>query len=268
MIEKLEVMDVITKPLIYSVIKDLRIPKGGHGLDIGFGIGIQTKLLSERAGLGSKVTGIDIIPELLEYTKIKFEQSITSDQIVFKLGDANQLPFKDSSFDWVWSSNCVGLSSNIDPLVALAEILRVLKPGGSVFLIAWSSSKLLPGYPILEARLNATSSGIAPFKINIKPELHFLHVLNWFHRYSLKDLKVRTFTHEVFTPLNINVYKAMVLLLEMRWNNVKSEISSNDFLKYQRLCLPDSPKFILNSKGYYAFFTYSAFSAKKSATKH
>ena len=41
------------------------------------------------------------------------------------------------------------------------ELARVVKPGGSVALLAWSSEKLLPGHPLLEGHLNATSAGIA-----------------------------------------------------------------------------------------------------------
>jgi demethylmenaquinone methyltransferase/2-methoxy-6-polyprenyl-1,4-benzoquinol methylase len=51
-------------------------------------------------------------------------------------------------------------------------------------------------------------------------------------------------------------------LFDMRWPNVASELSSDDLAEFQRLCLPDSPDFILNSPDYYAFFTYTMFWGK------
>jgi demethylmenaquinone methyltransferase/2-methoxy-6-polyprenyl-1,4-benzoquinol methylase len=50
----------------------------------------------------------------------------------------------------------------------------------------------------------------------------------------------------------------------MRWPNVAHELSSDDLVEFQRLCLPDSPDFILNLPDYYALFTYTMFWGKKS----
>jgi demethylmenaquinone methyltransferase/2-methoxy-6-polyprenyl-1,4-benzoquinol methylase len=51
----------------------------------------------------------------------------------------------------------------------------------------------------------------------------------------------------------------------MRWPGVESELremgadSEKLWAEYQRLCLPESPDFILDHPDYYAFFTYSTF---------
>jgi ubiquinone/menaquinone biosynthesis C-methylase UbiE len=59
-----------------------------------------------------------------------------------------------------------------NPVLLLKEIARTVKPGGMTYILNWSSQMLLPGYPVLEARLNATSSGIISFEPKMKPELH------------------------------------------------------------------------------------------------
>jgi demethylmenaquinone methyltransferase/2-methoxy-6-polyprenyl-1,4-benzoquinol methylase len=46
----------------------------------------------------------------------------------------------------------------------------------------------------------------------------------------------------------------------MRWPGVEAGFSKEDWAEYQRLCMPESPEYILNQPDYYAFFTYSMFS--------
>jgi len=62
-------------------------------------------------------------------------------------------------------------------LSSLSELVRAVKPVGTVAITAWSSEKLLPGHPRSEARLGATSGGIAPFVQGNNPEWHFLRAL-------------------------------------------------------------------------------------------
>ena len=97
------------------------------------------------------------------------------------------LPFDDDTFDWIWSMDCVGYAP-VEPLPLIEELVRVTKPGGRIALLAWSSQQLLPGHPGLEAKLNATSAGIAPFSFEKKPEEHFLRALGWFQQLGLEAL--------------------------------------------------------------------------------
>jgi demethylmenaquinone methyltransferase/2-methoxy-6-polyprenyl-1,4-benzoquinol methylase len=147
----------------------------------------------------------------------------------------------------------------------LKELARVVKPGGTVAILAWSSQQLLPGYPFLEARLNATASGIAPFIEGKRPGLHFLRALGWFHEVGLEEPTAQTFVSQVCTPLSAEIRSALLSLLEMRWEGAQSEVSEEDWTEFQRLCQPDSPDFILGLPDYYGFFTYSLFHGKVAA---
>ncbi|KAF5417584.1 MAG: hypothetical protein C5S48_00135 [Candidatus Methanogaster sp.] len=158
----------------------------------------------------------------------------------------------------MWSANCAGYAPR-EPLPLLKELARVVKPGGSVIIIAWSSQQLLPGYPVLEAHLNATSSGIAPFVEGTAPELHFPLMMGWFRRAGMEEVTVRTFVGDVCAPLYGEMRSALAALIEMRWVDVEAELSEGDWAEYQRLCLVESPDFILDLADYYAFYTYSMF---------
>ncbi|NIM99890.1 MAG: hypothetical protein GTO24_18010 [candidate division Zixibacteria bacterium] len=141
----------------------------------------------------------------------------------------------------------------------LMELARVVKPGGVVAILAWSSEKLLPGYPLLEARLSATSPGLAPFVKGKRPESHFLRALGWFRDAGLEDPTAQTFAGDAHAPLSENIRNALIALFELRWTGAQSEVTGEEWAEYQRLCQPESPGFILNLPDYYAFFTYSMF---------
>jgi demethylmenaquinone methyltransferase/2-methoxy-6-polyprenyl-1,4-benzoquinol methylase len=144
------------------------------------------------------------------------------------------------------------------------ELARVVRPGGLVVIFAWSSERLLPGYPLLEARLSATTPGIAPFVAGSNPDRHYSRALGWFRDAGLDELTARTFAGSAHAPLSQAIWDALVALLEMRWPGVESELAEGDRAEYRRLCLPESSDFIVDHPDYYAFFTCSMFSGRVS----
>lgn len=256
--QQLAVTNPLREPTLRLAIQALQLPSGSRGLDAGCGIGFPALLLAEAVGPAGHVTGLDLSAEFLLCAKEIVEKAGMSEQISFREGDVREIPFDDDTFDWAWSSDCVGYAP-LEPLPLLKELARVVKPGGSVALLAWSSQMLLPGYPLLEARLNATSAGLAPFTRGKRPELHFLRALGWFRHLGLDEPWVRTFAGHAYAPLTDELRSALIALFEMRWPGAESELTGKDRAQYRRLCLPESPDLILNRPDYYAFFTYSLF---------
>lgn len=260
-VEMATVFNHLKEPVLRSAIEALQFSSGSRGLDAGCGIGLQALMLAEAVGAKGHVTGLDFSPEFLVCAKDMVKKAGLSERISFREGDVNNLPFNDNTFNWAWSVDCVGYAP-IEALPLVKELARVIKPGGTVAILAWSSETLLPGHPLLEARLNATSAGIAPFVTGKKPESHFLRALGWFRDAGLEETGTRTFAGNAFAPLPDDDRSALTALFRMRWPGVESELRSEDWEAYQRLCLPESPDFILNHPDYHAFFTYSMFHGK------
>jgi demethylmenaquinone methyltransferase/2-methoxy-6-polyprenyl-1,4-benzoquinol methylase len=215
-------------------------------------------LLAEAAGEFGRVTGLDLSPQLLAHAVRYVTEAGLAERIAFKEGDVNELPFDDNSFDWAWSMDCIVYLPQ-DPLPALQELARVVKPGGRVAILAWSSECLLPGYPRLEARLKATAVGLAPFRQALDPQLHFMRSLGWLHVAGLNEIVGRTFAGDISAPLKDGLREGAEAILQMRWPGVEAELSAEDRREYQRLCRPESADYILRRPDYYGFFTYTMF---------
>jgi ubiquinone/menaquinone biosynthesis C-methylase UbiE len=257
-IERLKVSNSLRESTLREMVRSLDLPVGSRGLDAGCGVGLQCLQLAEAIGPAGHVTGLDMMKEMLDYGREMVEKAGMSKRISFREGDIANLPFEDNIFDWAWSVDCVGYGP-WDTKKMLRELIRVLKPGGMLAIAAWSSEKLLPGYPRLEARLGATSAGIAPFIHGKDPSRHLHRTLGWFHELELKDCRADAFAGSAYAPLSDGVRQALKELIDMRWPDVASELSAEDLAEYRRLCLPDSPDFILNLPDYFALFTYTMF---------
>ncbi len=96
-------------------------------LDIACGSGTAA-LVAERRYC--RVTGIDYVPELIERARLRAEAN--GQEVDFRVGDAQDLPFPDDSFDVVIS--VYGVQFAPDQEKAAREMVRVCKPGGLIGL--------------------------------------------------------------------------------------------------------------------------------------
>lgn len=251
----------LREPLLRSVIQQVQLPQGSHGLDAGCGIGLQTPLLADAVGAQGHITGLDLMPELLTYGESMVARAGLSERITFRHGNVSDLPFDNDTFDWAWSADCIGYpAAELTPL--LQELMRVVKPGGSVHILAWSSQQVLPGYPLLEARLNGTCSAYIPFLKDKPPQQNFMRALGCFHVAGLEDASAQTIVSNVQSPLSSGQRTALLSLFEMLWGEQQPEVSAEDWADYERLCKPGSADLILDILDYYAFFTYTMFQGR------
>ncbi|MCP4752291.1 MAG: hypothetical protein GY866_15470 [Proteobacteria bacterium] len=107
--------------------------------------------------------------------------------------------------------------------------------------------------------MRTTVSGIAPFVDGKKPGLHFLRALGWFAEADLEEPTAKTLAGGVHAPLSGDHRDALTALFKMRWSGLEKELTPEELSEFNRLCLPESPDFIVDQPDYYAFFTYSMF---------
>ena len=176
--EKLVLSDPLRDPTIRQAIRELELPEGSRGLDAGCGVGSHTLMLAEAVGTSGRVTGLDASAEFLAHAQGLAEQSTHSEQVSFRQGNVTELPFDDNAFDWAWSVDCVGHPTVGEPLTTLRELARVVRPGGQVAILGYSSQMLLPGHPLLEARLNATASSMIRSRLPIRFSLRSKNTLD------------------------------------------------------------------------------------------
>jgi ubiquinone/menaquinone biosynthesis C-methylase UbiE len=252
----------VTEPAVRPAIHSLQLPAGSQGLDAGCGIGTHTLWLAEAVLPDGHVTGIDISQECLARAEETAAKRGLATQVSFQYGDMGDLPFDDDAFDWVWSADTLWPVAGKDPLPLVRELVRVVKPEGIVAIFFWSSQRLLPGHPLLEARLNATCAANFPYTDDTKSAWHILRALGWLQEVGLNDPQACTFVADIHAPLDDAAGGALTDSFQMLWGKAEPEVSPEDWRQFQRLCQPESPDFILNLPDYYAFITYSLFWGK------
>lgn len=112
------------------------IKAGSKVLDIAAGAGEQSISAAKRVGTTGYVLATDISSNILEYAKKMAAQNGVSN-IETKVMDGENLDLEDNSFDAVISR--VGLIYFPDQQRALKEMLRVLKPGGKIAAVVYST---------------------------------------------------------------------------------------------------------------------------------
>jgi demethylmenaquinone methyltransferase/2-methoxy-6-polyprenyl-1,4-benzoquinol methylase len=89
-----------------------------------------------------KIIGVDISQGMLDIAQQKITKRNLSDKFEVKLGDSEKLPFENNQFDAVTVAYGVRNFENLE--VGLADIQRVLKPGGKAVVLEFSKPKVFP----------------------------------------------------------------------------------------------------------------------------
>jgi SAM-dependent methyltransferase len=101
-------------------------------LELACGSGRLTRFISEQLPPAVRFTATDLNEDMISVAKTK----VTSPRVKWAQADMQELPFANESFDWVVCQ--FGIMLVPDQAKALAEIFRVLKPGGKVLFNTWT----------------------------------------------------------------------------------------------------------------------------------
>jgi SAM-dependent methyltransferase len=123
-------LEMITTPAAGRLVKFARVGAGQLVLDVCCGTGVVAVTAARK---GAEVTGLDFTPELL--ARAHENSRIAKLNIDWQDGDVEALPFPDNTFDVVLSQ--FGHIFAPRPDVAIGEMLRVLRPGGTIAFSTW-----------------------------------------------------------------------------------------------------------------------------------
>lgn len=129
-IDVTNMFNLSTRVTVENFIKAINIKPGNKILDAGCGhLRISLGILRKEPDIS--ITGIDFTQSLLEQGRDLCTQ-MDINNIELYQGNIKELPFEDNSFDGVVSARVFQYLD--DPVKALSEIFRVLKPGGKVVI--------------------------------------------------------------------------------------------------------------------------------------
>lgn len=109
----------------------VNVHAGDKVLDVATGSG-NTAISAARRFCDT--TGIDYVPELIELARRRAE--VEGVEVSFEVGDAEDLPYPDASFDVVLST--LGVMFAPDQKKVSEELLRICRPGGKIGLANWT----------------------------------------------------------------------------------------------------------------------------------
>jgi arsenite methyltransferase len=99
-------------------------------LDVGSGGGVDTILAAKRVGPSGRAIGLDLLEEMGERARRHAAQAGVDGWTRFLQGEMEAIPLPDQSVDVAISNGVINLSARKSR--ALAEIFRVLRPGGRI----------------------------------------------------------------------------------------------------------------------------------------
>lgn len=130
---------------------------GQKVLDLAGGTGDLTRQFATRVGRSGTVVLADINAAMLDSGRNRLIDSGIINNVVFLQADAEQLPFRESVFDCV----CIafGLRNVANKVRALSSIYGVLRPGGKLLVLEFST----PTLPLLRPLYDLYSFNVLPW---------------------------------------------------------------------------------------------------------
>ncbi|MBX3111471.1 MAG: class I SAM-dependent methyltransferase [Fimbriimonadaceae bacterium] len=146
-------VETFTTPPAAALVRHAGIKAGDRVLDVCCGTGVVTVTAARK---GARAKGLDLCPPLLE--RARWNARMAEVDIEFIEGDVEALPFDDGQFDIVTSQ--FGHIFAPRPALAVSEMLRVLRPGGTVAFSTWPPEMVMGRMFQLVGRYSPPMEGV------------------------------------------------------------------------------------------------------------
>lgn len=127
------------RTIAVHVAELLDVRPGDRVLEIGFGPGIGIECVSHRLAGQGRIVGIDPSDVMMEMARARNAELIGKGVVTLVRGTVDRIPYEDGFFDKAYAMNSYQLWP--DNTAGLAEIRRVLKPGGRLLLSFYGPAK-------------------------------------------------------------------------------------------------------------------------------
>jgi ubiquinone/menaquinone biosynthesis C-methylase UbiE len=158
--------------LLRTILSESTFPVPGRVLDCGIGAGLFSEALLHVAGRRIELNGVDLSSRLLAMSATKFSRLGANARLAF--GDILRLPYRNGQMDLVISA--LVLEHVRHPLDAVREMVRVLRHGGPLVIIA--TRRGAPDYYF------RSKYGYKPYPA--------AEILDWLNAAGLVDVRSRT----------------------------------------------------------------------------
>ena len=193
-----DLFEPMSCPLWLSMLDSTQVQKNTRFLDLGCGGGGASILAAHR---GANITGLDAAPALIDIASKRLPEAH------FVVGDLENLPFAENSFDVTFASLSIMFTS--DPKNALSEMKRVTSGEGFVTVGIWGKPKDCDYRHVLKAVVDSLPSppkGEGPFALSQDEVLENI----------FKDVGLKIYeSAEVNAPFEFEDFDIM-------WRNVNS----------------------------------------------
>jgi SAM-dependent methyltransferase len=123
-------------------VRHATLQPGEAVLDVGSGGGIDTILAARRVGPSGRVIGLDLLDEMCARGRAHTSEAGVAGWTEFRRGEMEAIPLPDASVDVVISNGVINLSARKSR--TLAEVFRVLRPGGRICIADLTVDEDLP----------------------------------------------------------------------------------------------------------------------------
>ena len=130
-------VEAMFRPLTDAMLAAIPARAGTAGLDVACGTGLATQALARHLGPEALVVGTDLAPGMIAHARaLATQPGMTG--VRFEKAAAERLPFPDDHFDVITCR--LGIMYFLDPVAALREMRRVLRPGGRIAFVTWGNA--------------------------------------------------------------------------------------------------------------------------------
>jgi ubiquinone/menaquinone biosynthesis C-methylase UbiE len=136
--------DDVFSRLLDAYVARLTLPPGARILEVGCGTGAVLRSIARRSDFTGQAIGVDHCQSFIDVANTLAQAEGVGDRLTFQTGDAHKLDFLPATFDVVIAHTLI--SHVTEPMAVLAEMVRMVRPAGTVVIFDGDYASLTYAY--------------------------------------------------------------------------------------------------------------------------